>query len=290
MPWGRGLLLCGGALMAALFFGVSSVSADTLDAQLTGVVFAPPYTTVNLTLYTDATQAHIATDSGGHPVTGNAIAGAELWHRTGGTGSVAQGIDFKTYCIEITQDVILNSPPATYDFTLQYNMADAPVPGSDVVTVPTGSGTGMGTTKADLLSRLWAAEYNTSLTNAIDSAAFQLAIWKVVYADPTTPGGTTLDLNLKDGQLVALNPGSGTQGQIVGQAQTWLNGVGSDTQHANLVVLTSTTAQDQITAAAPLPATAQTGMALLAGIGALASVRKRIERRHLRTLATALRP
>lgn len=255
------------ALACALAIcGVSSASADTLNANLNGVLFAPPYTTVTLQLYTDATQAHIATDAGGHAINGSYIAGAELWTRTGGTATVAQGTNFKTYCIEITQDVVLGQG---YGFTLNYNLANTPVPGSDVVTVPTGSGSGMGTGKADLLSRLWAADYTASLSDANHSAAFQLAIWKIVYADPTTSGGSTLDLNLADGQLVATGPSS-----ILSITNTWLGALAGQTAHANLVALTSGNDQDQITAAAPAPATAGAGYILLAALGARLGLRK----------------
>jgi hypothetical protein len=188
-----------------------------------------------------------------------------MWTRTSGV-TLAEGNHFDTYCIEILQDVYLGS---NYTFTLG-TLPDAPHPGDQVPTV--GTGTGMGSVKADLISELWADHFSPTL-DAADSAAFQLAIWKIIYTPATESGPQPLDLDLTTGALKALGASNGS---IIGTAQTWLNGLtGLDSApHASLVALSSDNYQDQITVACPLPATAWSAMALLGACAAAGIVKR----------------
>lgn len=271
--WGRvglkrvaGLVVC-----TVLAINAASAFGNSVDitAKLTGVgVPAGTYDTVNIKLL-DATLI----DNSSHTLfSGNAIAGVERWTYVSGT-PVYEGNNFLTYCIEITQDVQLTNPPTSYGFTFGA-LKNAPQPGSGVN--PDGSGTGMGSVKAGYLQELWGRDYNTSLTSAANSAAFQLAVWKIVYGDTMTGGA--LDFSLQHGQLTALDATNSHAGDygIVSQAQTWLNALtgAPNAPHWDLLALTSSTYQDQITVL-PLPASAWMGVLLVGGLFAKRKLRSR---------------
>ena len=250
--------------IGVIVFVGSVTKADSLTASLTGVQYAPPYTTVDMSI--------------GSTVFNHAIAGAELWHKVSGTGSVAQGTDFKTYCIEVFQDVYLTSPASSYTFDF-YSLSNAPKPGDGVTTL--GSGTGMGSTKAGLISELWGRDYADASTSAIKGAAFQLAIWKIVYE---TPLGGSLDLTLSAGNFKAL---ATTNSLITSTSQTYLNGLNGTGTKASLIALSSPTYQDQITDVVPPPATSPLPSALSSGLGLLAIAAVCHRRPREAALATA---
>lgn len=90
---------------------------------------------------------------------------------------------FISFCIELTQDISLNSQ-YTVDLI---PLSSAPQP----VSGPLNTGSGMGSTPAMLISELWAAHFhdifytgsqqNDQATQDQNAAAFQLAIWKLEY-------------------------------------------------------------------------------------------------------------
>jgi len=153
-----------GACVVAGMLGLGATatrqaSADSITANITGVKYATSgYTTVGVIF--NGTNY------------GQVIAGPEMWHETSGTINLgdANG-DFLTFCVEINQDVYLGG---TYTFTTG-TVASAPTPGTPLP----GSG-GMGTIKANLLNDLWTRHYS-DVTDATTGAAFQVAVWEVVY-------------------------------------------------------------------------------------------------------------
>lgn len=94
----------------------------------------------------------------------------------------ASNSTFISFCIELTQDISLNS---TYTVDV-VSLASAPKPASGPLA------TGMGSTPAMLIAELWAAHfhdifYTGSQQNPLEptqeesAAAFQLAVWKLEY-------------------------------------------------------------------------------------------------------------
>ena len=252
--------------------------ADTVTAKLTGVDYAPPYTTVQLTLANSS-----------NPTINNtqAIAGPEHWHQTGGTLNIGDtNGDFTTYCIEIMQDVVLNS---TYNFTVAV-VKDAPTPGTLVVPNPGPNLPGpMGQAKADMIGKLWALHHSDTLSNdaanlfdkAAGAAAFQTAIWEIVYENSGT-------LNLSTGDLIATATASSvTSSRAISIASSWLSELSNNVTYTapNLKAISSSGYQDQIfelpvpqgAPGTPLPSAACAGLALLGLLGA-SSRRRRADR------------
>jgi len=162
------------------------------------------------------------------------------WTRTGGDALAPLG-QFATFCIEVTQNIGFGAS-YTYDVI---PLAGGPLP----VTVETP----MGLAKAGLIAGLWSAHYG-SLVTSLDFAAFQVAVWEIVYdaALDLSSGTFTLTSNAPVGAL----------------AQTWLDAVvPADPDAIGLKALSSNDAQDQLV---PAPAT----LALL-GLGAFAARRRR---------------
>jgi hypothetical protein len=228
-----------------------AASADTVVAKLNGVQYAGSgYTTLDLTL--------------GSNVYKNAIAGPQMWQQTGGTLALPS-VNFLTYCVEITQDVMLTNPATSYTFYTG-SIDTAPTPGD---MVP--GGPGMGLPKSVLIQELWARHYG-DVTDATSGAAFQVAIWDIVY---------DADFNLGAGNFKA----SGNL-NVTNLAATWLTDVNTNATPyttPNLIGLKSDSAQDQITLGlppvgappvTPLPSTAA-GAALLLGGAMVARSRRR---------------
>jgi hypothetical protein len=162
--------------------------------------------------------------------------------------------NFITFCLELTQDI---NPGGQYTYNVT-PVASAPTPGSS----QTGGINGMGATKANEIALLWGAFYGQIGTDGTKAAAFQLAIWKIEY-----DWGDSNQANFGKGNFQAQN-NSSTIGDPVGLATTWLNDLSNPNNHytaaQNLEALTSTSAQDQIVQALPVPPSAY-----LAGIGTL---------------------
>jgi len=89
-----------------------------------------------------------------------------------------------------------------------------------------------------LLSKLFTVAGGSALSDASHSAAFQLAIWEIVYDSG--------DLHLNSGALFVTDVhGHGT---TVGLAQSWLDSLAGASATANLAFLTAPGNQDFVTA------------------------------------------
>src|SRR5438105_1978441 len=160
----RGCCLCAIAVMAIALSG-SAAPADTISATLVDINSGSPYETVNVTFNGFALD--------------HAIAGIQNWQRQSGTQFRGSNF-FDTFCVDIVQDVRLGG---TYSYNVSSNIADAPKPGTYVQTL--GTGTGMGSIRADMIAELWAKFYTPDMSEA-DAAAFQTAIWELVYENRTS--------------------------------------------------------------------------------------------------------
>jgi hypothetical protein len=226
-----------------------NASANTIDlyAKITGVQYATSsYTTVGVKF--NGADLH------------QVIAGPEMWHQTSGSPLLGDASgNFLTFCVEITQDVYLGS---TYGFYTG-SVDTAPTPGN-----PIPGSSGMGTSKAALLKELWARHY-THVVDAASGAAFQIAVWDIVY---------DADFNLGAGNFRAYSTNA-VNTLAISLASTWLNDINSNTSHftdPNLIALKSDCYQDQVTfgppvnsppVETPLPSAASGTALALVGLG-----------------------
>src|SRR5579872_7004365 len=166
----------------------------------------------------------------------NAIAGRIDWTPVAGSGSttglVLSGNVLPTFCIEIPQDVYESS---TYNFHA-----------TALTSLPT-SGPKLDSTKITELSQLWGAEYinlmvpgNQSKTDA-NYAAFQIAVWAIVYGNDGFAGlawnNNTLTSGVSGSYPNGGNPFTAT-GSDASTAFTWLENVQNgawNSYNANLV-------------------------------------------------------
>ena len=117
--------------------------------------------------------------------------------------------------------------------------------------------------RASALDRLYTQRF-TSVSNRVESAAFQLAIWEILQEAPAT------SYNLSSGSFAAT---SGNTEAIV-MATSWLNTLSTGASGGySLTVLASATHQDQLMAT-PVPEP-ETYMMLLAGLGLMGFVARR---------------
>jgi hypothetical protein len=237
----RSLRLCVAVLVAAGFAALSSrASADqitlTLGSQYTPVTYNP---------------------NGGTAVTLNA--GPFNWTQTTPINT-NYATALTTYCIDTSHFITAGS---TYTFTADSNLSLAPTIGGSAA-------------KVSAIDALFNKYYGFSLTNATDEAAFQLALWKLVYDGPSSS-----QTSLNSGTIQLAGDTSTTP------AQELLNGTlpssANDLANAHLVALVSGTGnQDQIfvqpnppVAGVPAPPAV-----VLAGVGALVLLgRARLARR-----------
>lgn len=163
----------------------------------------------------------------------------------GGTGL---GPTFRSFCGDFFQDVAVGE---SYTFTA--------VPFADLPDV------GGNATKISKIQELYDRFYDLT-TTAENGAAFQLALWEILYDPDNT--------NLSSGNFTATDPGGATS---IGIAQSWLNIIGDSSipdpaRRYELTGLFSPTGQDQIVPGEPIPGPA--GVVLLA-IGAVGLVVRR---------------
>jgi hypothetical protein len=130
-----------------------------------------------------------------------------------------------------------------------------------------------------LLGQLFTEAYGDARSDATHSAAFQLAIWEIVYDG---------DLDLSAGGFKA----TGGNAATIAMAQGWLNHLGDFSDNYNLVLLHSATHQDFVTFGTPfsnikrfdVPEPAPLAL-LSAALLAIVAIRRRSTRR-----ATSARP
>ena len=157
--------------------------------------------------------------------------------------------DFTTFCIELTQDI---SPGSTYTYNLTA-LQDAPNPG----TANTGGKGGMGAAKATEIAYLWGTFHSsigTSGDKADDNAAaFQLAIWKIEYDwGDSSLDASTVFFTSGNFQASSLNGDADPINTAISWLQQLENGKNL-TFDNNLVALTSSSYQDQVTEVATNP-------------------------------------
>jgi hypothetical protein len=212
---------------------------------------------------------------------GNLVfAGAIQWHVNSTNVTNGQQIagSVVTFCIEIGQDVVIDQGP--YTWTLS-NLVGAPTPTGNNgggSLLPPNPNTGMDQTKVNLLYGLYVEENslfpslftptsNPSAGYKTEAAAFQLAIWEIVYEDSGT-------YDLTSGNFQSSSPST-----VITRADYLLSrDVAQNYVYGNspVVALESPTAQDQVLAFlpdsgagpngvqnAPLPATMWNSILLL---------------------------
>ena len=166
---------------------------------------------------------------------GQAYAGVMNW-----TGNAANegGLDgrFSSFCIDLTQDVLLGQ---TYSFATA-GIQDAPNPLPP--TAPIGA-TGMGATNAQFIEKLYALEYDNIGSDHDRGAAFQIAIWEILF--DTSPSHDVT------GGMFGV---SGASASVVSLSNNFVAAAlapGAMTFHQQILALTSATAQDQLVLGGP---------------------------------------
>lgn len=174
-----------------------------------------------------------------------AYTGQINWTRTGGTQPGLPETAFSTFCIELTQHIQLN-----HSYTY------------DVMDLSQASNPAMGEGKAQDIGRLWAKYHPLADDSPNNAAAFQVAIWEILY---------DTDHLLNAGHFRAKYP-TAAPATI---AQGWLSDLSWNGALPNLLAMKSATAQDQVfvgppptpeygnPVAAPLPGAAWGGAVLL---------------------------
>lgn len=217
----------------------TGASAETLTLNFDGLHFGNDSLTARTSL-TGSTQFY---------------AGAINWSEPG------SGQAFTTFCIEVTQ---LVSDPTT--FTVQ--------------TAPDGTGWFDNDPtdtllRARLLQNLYNEFYASASLNEATSAAFQLAVWEIVYEDLGSDGNIDLDVNdggfeVTGGSVTAIDPVLNLSAASL--ANAWLSQLNTDgTPVSGLQAWTSNDGQNQLWLI-PLPGPAAMG---LAGMLGLAVARRR---------------
>lgn len=167
---------------------------------------------------------------------------------------------FTSFCIELNQHI---STGGTYTYDV-IDVENAPNPGQG--TGGPGVNGPMGLDRANQIRQLWGTHFAEIGSDNVKAAAFQLAIWEIIYTEWFTPtpyagGGATVLAN-------------GTA--AIDLAMQWWNEVQTPDptkyQHG-LVANSSLIAQDEITLLTPAPRSFL--LAGLGGLGLIGYVRRR---------------
>ena len=235
------------AIVAATAIGGATTSsmASTLNLQLDGWAAGP------LSFKTS--------------VTGNTGINAGAFSWSDGVGN-----SYVTFCTELTQNINFGN---SYNYDID-SLSIAPVPNDSINAAFPHLIGGMGTYRAGLVQNLYDQYFSVALDSSVNAAAFQLAIWEIVYEEGLAEGDNST-LNVSDGDFTISNNNAGNQSQTqaITLANTWLSTL-SSVGVTTLVALTNDTYQDQILLI-PLPAPV-----LMAGLGLLAVplIRRRVMR------------
>lgn len=218
------------AIRALTYSGMLAALSATASAS----IITAQFNSISPTNKIDASLDGGVNFYGYHP-------GPVHWSRVGGDYPGAQG-DFDTFCIELTEEV---EAAAIYSFDV---VATKDAPSSFVG--------GMGQAKADLLAELFGQHHATlDLNDEFHVAAFQTAIWEIVYDD---------GIDLASGDFIVLN-----NTPVYALADAYLATLSGQGPFANLVAMRADCVQDQII---PEPAS----LALLLGGLAFALRRRSI--------------
>lgn len=161
---------------------------------------------------------------------GQAYAGTLNWYGQAGNAGGLTG-PFSTFCIDLLQDVYVGS---TYGYEV-VDLTEAPDPLPP--TAPADGG-GMGPSNAAKVQKLYALEYDNVGSDHTRAAAFQVALWEMLYET----GGTS---GVADGNFFL----TGVPSALIDLANQFVSAAsapGSLLYPNQLLVLTSPTAQDQI--------------------------------------------
>jgi hypothetical protein len=175
-------------------------------------------------------------------------AGMFMFNKTAstGTGNLLDNGTIGGFCMDLSEYLATGSK--TYE-VLQ--PSEGPKPNNVL-------GGGMGDVKANYLSELWGRHFDSSWmaggiytpTQNAQAAAFQAAIWEVIYEDmPMSSAGWDVTV---DGTIG--NKGFKAANLDYALANSWLHGLTGTYQGANLAALSSDGAQD-VLVAVPEPAT-----------------------------------
>jgi hypothetical protein len=189
----------------------------------------------------------------------------------------ALGTSFNGVCIDVLHGVNWGT---TYSWTV--DTLDAMV-GQNIPNGTGGNGVIMTSAQADAIAALWQVRYDSTFMSASDAAAFQMAVWDVIYgynATATTghSHGTIVDstggysgvciaadaATAKGWAQTALDTGGDSSNMYV----LWGNG---NVQDFNFAIVAGGSA-------VPLPSSVGMGLSMLAGLGCVFGLRKRLQR------------
>ncbi|HZZ44026.1 MAG TPA: hypothetical protein VFE58_13910 [Tepidisphaeraceae bacterium] len=205
--------VCAAAIAALSLAGIAQ--ADSVTATLTGV---SPAQIVGI---------HYNGNS-----LGSAYAGALNWQGVAGNADFTTG-SFNTFCIDLTQDVYIGSQ---YTYSVVTDIANAsPVPLPP--TAPIGA-TGMGAVNAQQIENLYSLEYDNIAGNNDRAAAFQIAMWEMLFDTGTSHDVTTGQFSVSGASSNVISLANGFVTEAINSAPMQF--------HNDILAMVSPTYQDQL--------------------------------------------